>query len=120
MNDNIYTAGCCNLNNREDDSMASNSKKNTTKQQGLTYKGKPLVRKGTMLYYGDPEQKYIVTMKVLDTKKVNELNTATKVSVELQMNNPALPARKRVIKKAEREGLYKALDVGTVWIEDAL
>ncbi len=100
--------------------MASNSKKNKTKQQGLTYKGNPLVRKGSMLYYGDPDQKYIVTMKVLDTKQVNELYIATKVSVELQINNPSLRAKKRVLKKAERDGLYKALDVGTVWLEDAL
>ena len=32
-------------------------KKNT--QGGLMYKGKPLLRRGNLLYYGNPEDKYI-------------------------------------------------------------
>lgn len=100
--------------------MAANSSKGNKKAQGLTYKGKPLVRKGSMLYYGDPDEKYIITMKVLETKKVKHLNVASRVSVELQRNNPTLRGKQRVVKKVEREGLYKALDIGTVWLDDAL
>ncbi len=98
--------------------MTTSTKKNV--KQGLSYKGKPLIRKGDMLYYGNPKEKYIITMKVLETETVKDLEISKKVSIELQLNNPSLRARQKVVKKAEREGLYKALDIGTIWIEDAL
>ncbi|WHH60440.1 hypothetical protein [Petroclostridium sp. X23] len=91
-----------------------------TNNKGLMYKGKPLTRKGDMLYYGNSEEKYIITMKVQDYKTVNNLKIATKISIELQLNDPSLRGREKVVKKAEREGLYRALDIGTIWLDDAL
>ncbi|MGE4283440.1 MAG: hypothetical protein AB7G87_06920 [Clostridia bacterium] len=88
--------------------------------QGLMYKGKPLTRKGDMLYYGNSADKYIITMKIQDYKTVNNLRIATKISIELQKNDSSLRGRDKVVKKAEREGLYRALDIGTIWLEDAL
>ena len=100
--------------------MAPKKGSNVTKAQGLTYKGKPLNRKGNMLYYGDPNDKYIITMKILAHDKIKDLEVAKKVSIELQINDPSLKGRDKVVKKAEREGLYRALDIGTVWLESAL
>jgi hypothetical protein len=100
--------------------MSMNDNKNTKKGQGLMYKGKPLTRKGDMLYYGKPDDKYIVTMKILEYETIKNLKVAAKVSIELQHNNPSLRGREKVVKKAEREGLYKALDIGNIWLEDAL
>ena len=34
-------------------------------EQFLTYKGKPLVRKGNTVYYGDMSEKYIVRFEIL-------------------------------------------------------
>ena len=73
-----------------------------------------------MLYYGNPEDKYIITMKVLESKMVRDLKVSTKVSIELQKNDPSLRGKEKVVKKAEREGLFRALDIATVWLEDAL
>ena len=47
----------------------------------LTYKGKPLVRNGNTLYYGDPSEKYVIMMQILATKPVGEIEVASKVSM---------------------------------------
>ena len=86
----------------------------------LTYKGRPLMRKDNLIYYGSMADKYIVMLQVLETRKDHDMDLATKVSVQLQLTDPALRARDRVVKKTEKEGFYTALDVGCVWLERAL
>lgn len=86
----------------------------------LTYKGRPLMRKDNLIYYGSMADKYIVMLQVLETKKDHDLDLATRVSVQLQLTDPDLRARDRVVKKTEKEGFYTALDVGCVWLERAL
>ena len=56
----------------------------------LTYKGHPLRRKDNLIYYGSMADKYIIMLQVLDTKKVDDLDVATKVSVQLQLTDPDL------------------------------
>ena len=87
---------------------------------GLTYKGRPLMRKDNMIYYGSRADSHIVMLQVLDSKPVNGLNVATRVSVQLLSNDPNLRSRERIVKKSEKEGLYTALDVGCVWLERKL
>ena len=45
---------------------------------------------------------------------------ATKVSVQLQLTDPDLKSRDRVIKKSEKESLYEAMDISAIWLERAL
>lgn len=87
---------------------------------GLTYKGRPLMRKDNMIYYGSMADSHIVMLQVLESKKVNGLDVATRVSVQLLLNEPNLKSRERIVKKSEKDGLYTALDVGCVWLERAL
>ena len=86
----------------------------------LTYKGHPLRRKDNLIYYGSMADKYIIMLQVLDTKKVDDLDVATKVSVQLQLTDPDLKSRDRVVKKSEKDSLYNAMDVASVWLERAL
>ena len=86
----------------------------------LTYKGRPLVRKDNLIYYGSMADKYIVMLQVLETKKEHDMDLATRVLVQLQLTDPNLKARDRVVKKSEKDGLYTALEVGCVWLERAL
>lgn len=44
---------------------------------GLTYKGRPLMRKDNMIYYGSMADSHIVMLQVLESKKVNGLDVAT-------------------------------------------
>jgi len=78
------------------------------------------MRKDNMIYYGSMADSHIVMLQVLDSKPVNGLNVATRVSVQLLSNDPNLRSRERIVKKSEKEGLYTALDVGCVWLERAL
>jgi ribosome-associated translation inhibitor RaiA len=86
----------------------------------LEYKGHPLQRKDNILYYGSFADKYIVMMQILDTKKVGDLDVATRVSVQLQLTDSNIKSRDRVAKKAEKDSLYNAIDVAAVWLERAL
>lgn len=87
---------------------------------GLRYKGHPLMRKDNMIYYGSMADSHIVMLQILETKKQGDLDLATRVSVQLLLNDPNLKSRERIVKKSEKDGLYTALDVGCVWLERAL
>ncbi len=90
------------------------------KKEVLTYKGRPLLRKGNVLYYGSMADSHIVMLHVLETKQEGELELASRVSVQLQLTDPAARSRDRIVKKSEKEGFYTALDLGCVWLERAL
>jgi hypothetical protein len=86
----------------------------------LQYKGRPLMRKDNMVYYGSMADEYIVMLQILESKDFKDLKLSTKVSVQLQRTAPDVKARDRVVKKSEKDGFYTALDVGSVWLERAL
>ena len=86
----------------------------------LTYKGHPLRRKDNLVYYGSMADKYIIMLQILDTKKVKDLDVATKVSVQLQLTDPDLKSRDRILKKSEKDSLYAAMDIGSIWLQRAL
>ena len=86
----------------------------------LMYKGRPLMRKDNLVYYGSMADSHIVMMQILETKKVNDTDIATRASVQLQLTDPTARSRDRVVKKSEKDGFYTALDVGSVWLERAL
>lgn len=87
-------------------------------QEGLLYKGKPLLRKGSQIYYGNKDDKYIIFMQIQDSTKIMDLDISTNILVQLQTNEPL--GKEKVIKKAEREGLYAALDLGEFWLSEEL
>ena len=86
----------------------------------LMYKGRPLMRKDNLIYYGSMADSHIVMLQILETKQENGAEVATKVSVQLQLTDPSLKAKDRIVKKSEKDGFYTALDVGCVWLERAL
>lgn len=86
----------------------------------LQYKGRPLMRKDNMVYYGSMADSHIIMLQILETKKMGDMDVATKVSVQLQLTDPSVRSRDRVVKKSEKDGFYSALDLGSVWLERAL
>ena len=86
----------------------------------LMYKGRPLMRKDNLVYYGSMADSHIVMLQILETKKVGDMDLATRVSVQLQLTDPTVKGRSRIVKKSEKDGFYTALDVGCVWLERAL
>ena len=86
----------------------------------LMYKGRPLMRKDNLVYYGSMADSHIIMLQVLESKKVNDTDIATRVAIQLQLTDPNARGRDRIVKKSEKDGLYTALDLGCVWLERAL
>ena len=86
----------------------------------LTYKGHPLMRKDNMIYYGSMADSHIVMLQILETENVGGEEIAKRVSIQLQLTDPAAKPRDRIVKKGEKSGLFTALDFGCVWLERAL
>ena len=63
------------------------------KGNGLVYKNHPLRRIDNLIYYGSMADKYIVLLQILDTKKEQDMDVATRVSVQLQLTDPDLKSR---------------------------
>lgn len=89
------------------------------KKKGLTYKGKPLIRCGNTIYYGNLEDKYILVLNIAETKDLKDIKLSTKVKIQL-MDNTGEFGKGQVYRRAERESLYKAIDIGEWWLQDAL
>ena len=86
----------------------------------LTFKGRPLMRKDNLIYYGSMADSHIILLQIVDYKKVGDTEVANKVSIQLQLTDPNVKGRAQIVKKTEKVGLYTALDVAAVWLERAL
>ncbi len=86
----------------------------------LTYKDKPLVRKGNEIYYGDMSQSHVVKFEVLTTKKTDNGDLPEKVKVLLLKSDIQLKDKDRIVKETTKDSFFEALDVGFVWLERAV
>ena len=86
----------------------------------LTYKGKPLVRNGNTLYYGNMYDPYVVMLTIKSTKEQGDMKIADRVSVQLISTDVELSPTSRIIKTSEKSGLYPAMDIGSIWLETSL
>ncbi len=91
-----------------------------TEREMLVYREKPLLREGNTLYFGDFKDNFIVRFTILETEKVNDLDMAKKVVIELLEKSGDSIATAKLVKKAERTSMWAALDIGIYWLEDML
>ena len=80
-------------------------------QKFITYKQRPLVRMGNLIFYGDQNEKCYVMMSILDTQNKGDLLLSGKVEIQLLLT--------ALVKKAEKQGLYAAFDLASVWLDIA-
>ena len=86
----------------------------------LEYKGKPLVRNSNTIYYGDMADEYVVMLHILDKKTVEKTEVPNRVVIQLMLTDPATPPQKIVVKHTEKNGLYEAIDIASIWLNRAL
>lgn len=86
----------------------------------LMYKGKPLVRQGQFIFYGFPDDKYILYMNIVESKKVGNVNVATKVLVQIQNTDNDISFNEKIVKQCEKRNFYDAFEIGTIWLEREL
>lgn len=82
----------------------------------LKYKGYPIVRKGNDIYYGNPSDEYVVWIQILSTEKVGDMNVAAKCKVYRMLTDESVDALKRITKQVEKESLYDALEIASIWL----
>lgn len=90
------------------------------KKEFSTFKGRPLVRCGDEIYYGNMEEPYVIRMHIKSKKEVNGQEIADKITIQLMATDPYLSPRKQLIKTSEKKGFYLAMDIADIWLERAL
>lgn len=83
----------------------------------LEYKGKPLVREGDTICYGDMSEKCILILEIMSYKKTAD-GQELPDKILIQIIDSKDPGK--IIKQGSKEGLYEAFSLGTVWLEQAL
>ncbi|MDY6016987.1 MAG: hypothetical protein SPI97_05175, partial [Oscillospiraceae bacterium] len=78
----------------------------TKKNNFLMYKGRPLVRNGKTIYYGYMSDPYVVIMQITSTREVKGVEVAGRVVVQLVRTDPEVRMKDKIVKKAERIGIY--------------
>ncbi len=83
----------------------------------LEYMGKPLVRSGDEIYYGDMNESHIVKFTIL-SKDGND--NPNKINIKLLKSNTELNEKDRIVKESTKNTMFEALDVGFVWLDRSL
>ena len=96
--------------------MSTSSKKKDL----LEYKGHPLMRKENIIYYGSMSDSHIIMMQILESGEVKGMPVAKCVSVQLQQTAPNVRVRDRIVKKTEKDSLWAAMDIASIWLGRAL
>ena len=82
----------------------------------LEYKGKPLVREGTTICYGDMTDNCILILEIMTFK--NEGDKKLPDTIFLQVVDPK--DRMNIKRQGTKQGLYEAFELGVCWLEQEL
>ncbi|MCL1792364.1 MAG: hypothetical protein FWG34_00690 [Oscillospiraceae bacterium] len=88
------------------------------KEAPLTYKNKPLVRKGNVICFGDAKtDKYVMTLTIKESKNEKGREIATKVLILIQSSDSG---SQEIVKFGEKDSLYEAFETGEIWLNSYL
>ena len=87
----------------------------------LVYKGKPLVRENNIICYGDMDDEYILFLMIISEKEVDNNGVKTNVPdlilTQVLGKEPGKQGHTKIVKQWQKNGLYDALDIGTVTLD---
>jgi len=83
-----------------------------TSNEYLEYKGRPLVRHDSDIYYGDLSANYHVHMIVMSEKDVKGNSVPDKIIVQLVKKDSLMPEKQTML-----SGLADALEMADAWLE---
>ena len=81
----------------------------------LEYKGKPLVREGDTICYGDKSEKCFLILEIMSYKKERGHDLPEKILIQVVDSKDP----NKIIKQGEKDGLHNALTMGMIWLERA-
>ncbi len=80
------------------------------------YKDKPLVRCGNTIYYGSMMDDYVAVLQIMDEKEKDGRKLPNRILVQLMRTDRDIKPTEMIVKKAEKTGLYNAMDVADIWL----
>ena len=90
--------------------------KGTVNGNYLMYQGKPLIRQDNAYVWGDMNERAILILFVLSNKEVNGRQVPDNILVQVVSTENT----QNVLKQGQKNGLFAALDIGTVWLKKEL
>ena len=82
----------------------------------LEYKGKPLVREGDTICYGDMDDKCILILEIMSHKKTENGELPDKILI--QVVDPK--DQSKILRQGSKDGLYEAFNLGLIWLDHEL
>jgi hypothetical protein len=93
-----------------------NEKKEQKTAKILSYKGKPLVRKGGVLCFGDAKtDKYIMMIDIKETKPEQDMEIASNAVVFIKDTE-----NDTFVKYTSKDSLYEAFEIGEIWLDQVM
>ncbi len=82
----------------------------------LEYKGKPLVREGETICYGDMTDACILILEIMSYKKTAEGDLPEKILIQVVDSKD----QSKILRQGSKDGLYEAFNLGLIWLEHEL
>ena len=82
----------------------------------LEYKGRPLVREGDTLCYGDMSEKCILILEILSYKKEGNKELPDNIFIQVVESQN----QTNILRQGSKQGLYEAFELGLIWLEHEL
>lgn len=94
-------------------------KNKTNGEEWLKYKGFPFLREGNVVYFGNPEDKFIVTLTIVSEKDLGDkekAKVADKINVSLISTDPSLAPTEKILKTSTKKGFAQAMEFAYIWL----
>lgn len=83
----------------------------------LMYKGRPLVREGNTIIYGNLEDEYILQLIIMNEKEFRGKSVPDKIIIQIMKTDKSLSDGEKIVKQELKSGFAEAFELGTVWLE---
>lgn len=94
----------------------ANEELNLVSGKYLEYKGKPLVREGDTICYGDMSEKCILILEIISYKEQDGKKLPDKIMIQvIDSKDP-----NKIIRQGSYTGLHDAFSMGEIWLDQAL
>lgn len=90
--------------------------KTTVKGKFLEYKGKPLVREGNTICYGDMSEPWVLILEIMSYKQEQGVDVPDTIFIQILSTDGS----QQIYKQGQKSGLYDAFDIGQAWLDRAL
>ncbi len=79
----------------------------------LEYKGRPLVREGNLIYYGNMDDDYVLLFTIMTTTEFMGKSVPDMIVVQILSTKENM----KIVKQDVTHGFYDAFDKGVIWLE---